>query len=117
MAYERRHYSEESKFKAGKPFTMNGVQYTFDDPVDMTGVQARQLRLMFDARLIEVDDRPEKARVKHTPKKEVTPSADAAYKAKHKGFGDWYVVNAEGENVAGPFKGKEAAQTALAQLI
>lgn len=115
MVYPRS-YTPSSKFKAAKPFTMDGVNYTFDDPVDVTGIEPRRVRLMFDARLIEVDERDEGKR-KPAPKPAPAQSAPTgSHKIKSGGFGRWYVADAEGENVAGPFKAKAEAEAALAQF-
>lgn len=119
MAYPRS-YNASSKFKASKPFTMDGKDYTFDDPVDVTGIEPRRVRLMFDARLIDVDERPD-AKRKAAPKPAPAPKSEAArsYRIKNGGFGRWYIADASGENVSGPFEGEGAkakAEAALAQM-
>lgn len=108
----QRYYTPESKFKAGRPFTMNGETYNFDDPVDVTGIEPRRLRLMFEARLLEVDTRPAAQRKRSAPVQEA--KASGAYKVKNGGFGRWYITNADNENVEGPFEDKAKAQSALA---
>ena len=111
---QQRYYTPDSKFKAGRPFTMNGESYNFDDPVDVTGIEPRRLNLMFEARLLEVDDRPAAQRKRSVPVQAEKPSG--AFKVKNGGFGRWYVTNADNENVAGPFEEKAMAQAALAKL-
>lgn len=151
MKFAHRTYATDSKFKAAKPFIMNGVEYNYDDPVDLSGVDARRVKLMFDTRLIDVDDRdaapaPKRAAKASKPaaKQEQAaapaepvaqaepgaqsdeaseikqPSGDPAdYKLKNGGFGRWYITDAEGTNIAGPFKDGDAkakAQEALAKM-
>lgn len=134
MAFAHRTYSAESKFKAGKPFTMNGVSYNYDDPVDVSGIEPRRLRLMFDARLLEVDESGRAPAKRHPldhdgdgrkggsvkgrkAKAEEEPAATASgHKLKNGGFGRWYITTADGENVAGPFEGEGAKAKAEATL-
>lgn len=110
---EKRFYTRDSKFKAGRPFIMNGENYNFDDPVDVTGIEPRRLSLMFDARLLEVDDRPASQRKRSVPAP-APKQASSAVKVKNGGFGRWYISTADGENLAGPFDDKAKAQAALA---
>lgn len=114
---DTRYYTPVSKFKAGRPFVMNGEQYNYDDPVDTTGIEPRRIRLMFEARLLEVDERPEGER-KKAP---LPPTPVGPYRIKNGGFGRWYVANSSGENVEGPFTAedggdaKKQAELALAK--
>lgn len=111
---ENRFYTLESKFKAGRPFIMDGENYNFDDPVDVTGIEARRIKLMFEANLLHVDDRPQHQRKKAAP----APVETDKPRIKNGGFGRWYITNSSGENIQGPFMGNDAkkqAELALAE--
>jgi hypothetical protein len=109
-----RFYTSESKFKAGRPFIMNGEDYNFDDPVDVTGIEPRRIKLMFEANLLEVDERPQEQRKKAPP----PPVEGEKHRLKNGGFGRWYIANSAGDNIEGPFTGEDAkkqAELALAK--
>lgn len=122
---QRRPFSLDSSFKAGRPFVMNGVTYNFDDPVIVRGIEPRRLRQMYDARMIEVTDDTEgakpavavKVKPAAAPPREETPIADEARgpMLRHKGFGRFEVVDAAGKVLAGPLP-KEQAERELARM-
>ena len=123
---QRRPFSLDSSFKAGRPFVMNGVTYNFDDPVSVQGIEPRRLRQMYDARMIEVVDEAAgikpaapviKIKTPPAPPPEVTPVAEVARgpALRHKGFGRFEVVDAAGKVLAGPLP-KEQAERELARM-
>jgi hypothetical protein len=107
--YQQRIFNPESKFKALRPFTMNGHQYGYDEPVDVTGIEVRRVRQMFDARLIDTDTGsatpPQKAAEPPKQQAQAKPvaaaeEAPAAASVRHKGFGRYEVVDAAGNTLA-----------------
>lgn len=123
---QRRPFSLDSSYKAGRPFVMNGVTYNFDDPVSVQGIEPRRLRQMYDARMIEVTDevasaKPAAPAIKVKPSAappvEVTPVVDEARgpALRHKGFGRFELIDAAGKVLAGPLP-KEQAERELARM-
>jgi hypothetical protein len=119
---EPRLFNPESKFKAMRPFTMGGRQYGHDESVDVRGIETRRLRQMFDMRLIDTDKGdapppPRKAAVEPPVKQEVAPVAsDAKASLRHKGFGKYEIVDAQGNTIAGPFQREQADAELLKYL-
>ena len=114
-------FNPESKFKALRPFTMNGREYGYDEPVDVAGIEVRRVRQMFDARLIDTDtgapSPPQRAAQRPAPqaKAEASPeehSLPATASVRHKGFGRYEVVDAAG-NVLATAASKEQAEEEL----
>lgn len=124
MAYNpHRDFAPTGFYIALRPFTMNGRDYGYDEPVDMTGIEPRRVREMWNARLIEHAPPPESApqkpakapqAAKKAPAVETpTAPAPAAVEAPvapvepadglrmvSKGFGKWDVVDAAGKVIA-----------------
>jgi hypothetical protein len=124
MAYApHRDFAPTGYYKALRPFTMNGRDYNYDEPVDMTGIEPRRVRLMWENRMIEHAPPPESApqkpakaplAAKKAPAKEPTPepapapmeapvapveapaAPAAGLRMVSKGFGRWDIVDATG---------------------
>jgi hypothetical protein len=126
--YERLPFQIESKFKVVKPFTMNGIPYWYDEPVDITGIEPRRVRQMWDARMIEVmpaADKPVQATEKpaKATKTEAAPTPASAEKPvveasqeprlEHRGFGKYEIVDAAGNVLAGPLPKEQAERELL----
>ncbi len=102
---------------------MNGVSYNFDDPVNVSGIETRRLRQMYDARMIEAIDALAPLPRPVAPPRAVaapvvasdTPVGSGVPWLRHKGFGKFEVVDKAGNVVAGPLA-KEQAERALANL-
>lgn len=123
MVYNpHRDFAPTGYYKALRPFTMNGRDYTYDEPVDMTGVEPRRVRLMWENRMIEHAPPPEaapqkpakapvaakKAPAVETPKAPAPAAVEApaapvepaeGLRMVSKGFGRWDVVDATGNVV------------------
>jgi hypothetical protein len=122
---EIRDYAPTGFYKARRPFTMDGRDYNYEEPVDMSGVDPRRLRLMWEAKLIDhapaptvavvapvAPQKPVKASVaakkseaKETPVEvapapvappQAAPDTDQPLRMISKGFGRWDVVDAAG---------------------
>ncbi|CAB4122578.1 hypothetical protein UFOVP36_65 [uncultured Caudovirales phage] len=119
MNHLRKPYEPTARFKANRPFTMNAVDYNYEDAVDVRGIDDRRLRQMYDHRMIEVDDREPGSIPQPTArakKPTAAPSSDAPKaKLKYKGFTKYDVVSASGEVLAAGLS-KEDAQAALAAI-
>lgn len=109
-------------FKARRPFVLSGVSLNYDDPVAKEGIEDRRLKLMYEARLIDFDDRPRDEAKAPAPAKAVekkkpgkAPTAAPAPKAspaptqgapqgkavkKYMGFGKWSVIDEAGNVLA-----------------
>lgn len=85
---------------------MNGYQYDYNEPVDITGIEVRRLRQMYDAKLIDAKtaESPPKSLIAPMPK---TPSKDGVF-LKHKGFGNFVIMNGRGDILSGLMKKDEA---------
>lgn len=123
MAYNpHRDFNPNGPFIALRPFTMDGRDYTYDEPVDLTGVELRRVRLMWEARHIDVAPAPppqvqepvvEPQKARRSPRKaaevpEPTKAPEAPVEAPvvtegltmvSKGFGRWSVLDANGNVV------------------
>lgn len=117
-------FAPDNKFMCVKPFVMNGTAYALGDLVDTKNIEVRRLRQMYDTRMIDVasDDAkpapkpPKQAQPKKAaPAKENKAPVDAGkgLRAEHRGFGRYFVLDAEGNEVAGPMA-KEAADARVA---
>ena len=131
---DRTPFSLESAFKANRPFLLNGVRLTYEDPVDKTGIEPRRLRQMWEHRLIEVSAAspapkpPEKPPAKRVAAKAERPAPSPQKPAEeppaptggtahvvYAQFGKWDVVDASGAVL---LKGvsKDEAQSRLQQI-
>ena len=118
---EVRDYAPTGFYKARRPFTMDGRDYNYEEPVDLKNVEPRRVRLMWEAKLIDHAPAPEasvpvpvpapepvKAPVtaRKRAAKEAPPTVEEAAPAPpvasespaglrmvHKGFGKWDVVD------------------------
>jgi hypothetical protein len=121
MLHERKPFSINSKFVAIRPFVMNGVSYTYDELVDVSGIEPRRIRQMYEAFYINIADDDvvpvAKAAVESRPEKTkpAKPVAEGKPSIRYKGFGKYEVVAATGETVAGPMA-KDEAERELAKL-
>ena len=99
-----------------RPFTMNGKEYGYDEPVDVSGIEVRRVRQMFEARLIDADDsaapkqKPQAPapRVEAVPEPAPAPQASQKASLRHKGFGKYEVVDAASNVIAGPLSREQA---------
>ena len=55
--FARPAFDPSATYKAQRPFTLSGVSLTYEDPVDLAGIEERRVRQMYDARLITMDTR------------------------------------------------------------
>lgn len=112
-------FAPDNKFACVKPFVMNGVAYALGDLVDTKNIEVRRLRQMYDTRMIDVATadakpvpQPKPAQVKKPAQakaKDKPPaSAGKGLRAEHRGFGRYFVLDAEGAEVAGPITKDEA---------
>lgn len=130
--FYRPQFSPDATFRCVKPFVMNGVAYVLGDEVDTTDIEVRRLRQMYDSRIVEIAppaDAADKPKAKAAPKKEPvakakkeapakvveapkneTPAETSGQglRAEHRGFGRYFLVNAEGADVEGPMTKDEA---------
>lgn len=124
-------FSPSYDFQATKPVTLNGRAYVPGDRIEKDGLGARRLRQLYESRIIspiappaaallaaperaeevvvpvatvETAEAPQEA--SEAPQEGIV-SADGL-QAVHRGFGRWYVVDAAGQDVAGPLTKEEA---------
>lgn len=106
---------------------MNGISYGLGDAVDTKNIEVRRLRQMYDARIIDVAQAVERSATKpkavkaekpHPPKAPETPPAQVGtgLRAEHRGFGRYFLLDEEGNEVAGPMS-KEDADARLAAAV
>lgn len=121
--YNRLPFSPSYEFRATRAFVMQGIEYTMGMPIDKAGIEVRRLRQMYDSRMIEaiLDDAPvAKAPAKAPAKKAETakvehkaPEANqSALRVDYRGFGRYYVIDAEGKEISGPHSKDEAQKLA-----
>lgn len=126
--YNRLPFSPSYEFRATRAFVMQGIEYTMGMPIDKAGIETRRLRQMYDSRMIDpiMDEAPaaqapakapakkaEKKAEKAEPAKVEAPAPEANKSAKridYRGFGRYFVVDAEGNDISGPHS-KDEAQT------
>lgn len=114
---QREPFTPDAQFACVKPFVMSGTAYAAGQLVDTGGIEVRRLRQMYESRMINPVARQQQAALlKPAPKREPEPVvAPGARRADHKGFGRWYVIDADGKEIAGPLTKEEAeAQVAAA---
>lgn len=109
--YQREPFTTEAQFTCVKPFVMSGVSYQPGQIVDTEAIETRRLRQMYEARMIDAVARS-KTPVLLKPVPAAKPQPAAARRAEHRGFGRWYVVEADGTE-EGPYS-KEAADARVA---
>ncbi len=118
------------------PFSIS-LEYVFAQPVRYAGVDypagafvpkdvipARNLAMFADQRLI-IERAADAVPVEPVPVSANSPAPRAsaasepisAYAVKNKGFGRFYVVDAGGNNVAGPYRSEETADEARRALL
>lgn len=128
--YNRLPFSPAYQFRATRAFVMQGVEYTMGMPMDKAGIETRRLRQMYDSRMIEpildeepVAQAPMKASAKkaepkavkaETPKVESNPAeaTNSALRVDYRGFGRYFVIDAEGKEISGPHSKDEAHKLA-----
>lgn len=127
MRENRLPFDPNGPFVCVKPFLMSGVPYAPGATVPMQGVEPRRVRQMWQARMVNVASasqiglmsrqpahvKPEPraaapAAQKPAPAAQEQPAPASGLRATHKGFGRWFVVDAEGKIVAGPMTQVEA---------
>jgi hypothetical protein len=116
-------FSPDYEFQASKPVTLNGRAYTPGDRIEKDALGARRLRQLYEARIITPLApaaaallRPQPASSdaqdlapQEQPQEALEAVVGAAGKqAVHKGFGRWFVVDADGNELAGPMTKDEA---------
>ena len=105
---------------------MQGIEYTMGMPINKADIEVRRLRQMYDSRMIEpimdaepAAPAPVKAQAKkaekqaqkaEAPKVEQTaPEANqSAKRIDYRGFGRYFVLDAEGNEISGPHSKDEA---------
>jgi hypothetical protein len=124
---ERAPFIVGSRFKAIRPFVMDGVAYGHDEVVDVSKVETRRVRQMYEAFFIEpvtASDAPVAKVEPIRPRREKAPAPEPAPaeavapgvpSLRYKGFGRYEVVSATGE-VTGPME-KAEAERELAKLL
>lgn len=128
--YNRLPFSPSYQFRATRAFVMQGIEYTMGTPIDKAGIEVRRLRQMYDSRMIEaiLDEAPaapaptkapaKKAEPKavkaETPKVEINPTeaTNSALRVDYRGFGRYFVIDAEGKEISGPHSKDEAHKLA-----
>lgn len=112
--YNREPFNPEAQFACVKPFVMSGVAYQLGEIVDTGTIEARRLRQMYEARMIEVakDKTPALLKPAVKPVAKTAPPPAAERRAEHRGFGRWYVMEPDGSE-SGPFS-KEVAEARAA---
>jgi hypothetical protein len=119
-------FSDQHEFVAMQPFMFDGVDYNFGDPIDKSGMDVRKIKQLCEHRYIIPASLAHEDLRKHmtgTVKAKVTVKAPApvveaveapqgGFKALHKGFGRWYVVDANGNEVSPAMKQAEAESMA-----
>lgn len=119
-------FSPNNAFQCVKPFVMNGVAYKLGDLVETKNIEVRRLRQMYDTRIIDVATDSAKPVPKEKPKaakpiKDAQPEAQSnppalsgnGLRAEHRGFGRYFILDAQGTEVEGPMS-KEAADARVA---
>lgn len=120
-------FSPDYDFQAVKPVTLNGQAYTPGDRIEKGDLGARRLRQLYEARIIsplaptdaallkaapapqEAPRAPSEPEAEETPEEATSgPVESSGKQALHKGFGRWYVVDADGNELAGPMTKDEA---------
>jgi ribosomal protein L12E/L44/L45/RPP1/RPP2 len=128
--YNRLPFSPSYEFRATRAFVMQGIEYTIGMPIDKAGIETRRLRQMYDSRMIEaiLDAAPAapapakapakkaeaKAQKAEAPKVEATPTEanKSALSVDYRGFGRYFVIDAEGKEISGPHSKDEAHKLA-----
>lgn len=122
--YNRLPFSPSYEFRATRAFVMQGVEYLMGTPIDKAGIEVRRLRQMYDSRMIEPVLDAEPAQAPKAPAKKAVarpekadaakveqPPAEAttsALRIDYRGFGRYFVIDAEGKEVSGPHSKDEA---------
>jgi len=124
--YNRLPFSPSYEFRATRAFVMQGIEYTLGMPIDKAGIETRRLRQMYDSRMIEaiLDEAPvapapkkapaqkaeAKAQKAEAPKVDATPTeaSKSALSVDYRGFGRYFVIDAEGKEISGPHSKDEA---------
>lgn len=119
--YNRQPFSAHGSFRCVKPFVMSGVMFNLGDKVPTNGIEVRRLRQMYDTRMIDLDAEaegrtmvrkeraePVKRAKEPTVQEPVVVPPTGGFKVEHRGFGKWYVINAAGDEIAGPLTKAEA---------
>lgn len=124
--YNRLPFSPSYEFRATRAFVMQGIEYTLGTPIDKAGIETRRLRQMYDSRMIEaiLDEAPTAPAPAKAPAKKAEPKAQKAEPAKveqqapeatksalsvdYRGFGRYFVIDADGKEISGPHSKDEA---------
>lgn len=115
--FNREPFVPEAQYKAIKPFVMSGVAYAPGQLVKTDAIETRRLRQMYESRIVEmVPVEKTAALLKPTakPAKPQPPAPPVKPKrhAEHRGFGRWFVIEADGSE-HGPFT-KDVAEARAA---
>lgn len=143
--YQPLPFSPAYDFMAAKPVTLNGHVLNPGDPVPKDGLNPRRLRQLYEARIItpvapeqltasqtgivnapavaaqEPAGEPEGDDAADTQTDEAESNVEAAAPATggtqivHRGFGRYYLVDADGNDVSGPWSKADAAVQLTAQ--
>lgn len=107
---QREPFVADAQFACTRPFVMAGVAYKSGDVVDTATVEARRLRQMYEARMIDPMPRKLPALLKAAPERSAERALAPSGKTgiEHRGFGRWYVVGLDGRDVQGPLTREEA---------
>ena len=132
--YERPPFDLKATFKVRKPFVLDGVAFGYEAIVDVSGIEPRRVRQMFDAHMIDIAEpgapppapaerkqappapATKQARVKAPPASAPAQAAPGVPSLQHRGFGRYEVVDAAGNVLAGPFA-KEQAEAELKKRL
>lgn len=117
--YNRLPFSPSYEFRATRAFVMQGIEYTMGTPIDKAGIEVRRLRQMYDSRMIEaiLDEAPAAKAPAKAPAKKVEPAKveqkapeanQSAKRVDYRGFGRYFVLDAEGNEISGPHSKDEA---------
>lgn len=140
-------YAPSMKLKCRRPFVLSGHSLTYDDPVPTDEIEVRRLRQMYEARLVDVDERTDAERAAHMKAKgspakppaspagaqttseapKVAPAKKAPSKAapdtakakvKSQGFGKFGIINpATDEWLVKDLPNKAAAEAELPKFL
>ena len=124
--YNRLPFSPSYEFRATRAFVMQGIEYTMGTPIDKAGIEVRRLRQMYDSRMIEpimdaapAAQAPAKAPAKKAENKaqkaepaqveqQPTEAQTSALRVDYRGFGRYFVIDADGKEISGPHSKDEA---------
>lgn len=111
--FHREPFAPDAQYACAKPFVMAGVAYERGQVVATGTIETRRLRQMYESRMVEMIAK-EKTAALLKPAAPAQPAAPQTNerRTEHRGFGRWFVIEADGTE-HGPFT-KDVAEARVA---